>query len=122
VNGEENEGRKAQDRGDDRGEIGVQSEACQEPPDKIALERAGDQDADAEKRRESHEPQKRDVVAADVKERPLEQGEVHRFSLGRWASCATGKQKTRPKPRFFFGINKSVRQLITASKICLRCT
>jgi len=83
VNREENEGRPAQDRGDDRGKIRVELEASEETPDDLALEPGRNEQPEGEQRRERHQPEERDVMLANVKKRPLEEGEVHRFSLGR---------------------------------------
>ena len=45
VDGEKDERGKAEDRGDDRDEIGVELEAGEETPDRFALKGPGDEEA-----------------------------------------------------------------------------
>src|ERR1043166_7459110 len=90
VNGKENDGGSAQDRGDDRGKIRVELKAGEKAPYRLALETGGNEQPDSKERGKRHQPQKRDVMAANVKKRPLKEGEVHGFSLGWLSASATG--------------------------------
>ena len=92
VNGKENQSRDAQDRGDDRDEIRVELEAGEKTPDDFALEARRNEQPEREQRGESDQPKERNVVSANVKQRPLEEGEVHRFSLGGSVTRATAKR------------------------------
>src|ERR1051326_1842467 len=93
VDGEEDKRRDAEDRGDDRREIRVQLEAGKESSDEIALEARGDEQTAGEQRGESDQPQKRHIVAADIEQRSLEEGEVHFSSLGGCETRATAKRR-----------------------------
>src|SRR5438270_93062 len=92
VNGKKNQSRDAQDRGDDRDEIRVELEAGEKTPDDFALEARRNEQPEREQRGESDQPKERNVVSANVKQRPLEEGEVHRFSLGGSVTRATAKR------------------------------
>ena len=95
---EEDERRKAEDRGDDRDEIRIEFETREKAPDDLALERAGEDQSGGEKAGKRHQPEERDVMVAHVKKRALEQGEVHRFSLGGWKWSATWKPEIGDGP------------------------
>jgi hypothetical protein len=56
------------------------------------LEPGRDEQPDPKERDKRHEPQERDVVVADVKKRPLEEGEIHGFSLNDPDHSATGNR------------------------------
>ncbi len=90
VDGEKNERGNAQDRGDDRDEIRVEFEAGEKAADHLALESPGDEEPKSEEPGEGHQAEERNVVPAHVEKGPLQQGEVHRFSLGGSRCCATG--------------------------------
>src|SRR5213075_2665047 len=91
ADGEEDNRRNAQDRGYDRGEIGVQLEAGEKTPRHIALESRPDKQSRREQAGKCHQAEEGHVMSPEVEKRPLEEGEVHLFSLGEYNSCATRK-------------------------------
>src|SRR5205823_7235742 len=94
---EEDERGQAEDGGGNVDDVGVDLEPGEKTPHRLALEHASNEHADAENDRERDQPEERDVVAADVEERSLEEREVHATSLGELGSLATAKHR-RIKP------------------------
>ena len=102
--GEENERGNAQDRGDDRDEVRVELKAAKKRRTVLALQHLGGDQADGEKEREGQQPEERDIMPAHVKERLLEQGQVHLVqSVPLELSLQPRNKKTRPKPCFLHG-------------------
>src|SRR5947209_13435835 len=91
---EENECRRAQDRGDDRNEICVEFEPGEEPPDEFALEGPGEKKSRCEKASESYQPEERNVMIGDVKNRPFKHGVIHSSV---WADEKGAQPETPPR-------------------------
>jgi hypothetical protein len=77
VDGEEDQRGDAQERGDDRDEIGVEFEATEETPNDSALEEFGHDQPERHQPDKGRDPKDRDLVPGEIEERGAQPNEIH---------------------------------------------